>query len=164
MSSQRTRRQVLGAGVTALAIGLGGCLGGGRTATSGDDVSLEVGEVHQYSAPGCTCCSEYATFLGEQIDGTLTETTPDDVSAVKRRHGVPDELRSCHTLVVEDYVVEGHVPTAVIATLLDEEPAIDGVALPGMPAGSPGMGGSKQGPFTVHEFDDGRANGVYAEY
>ncbi|WP_415378918.1 DUF411 domain-containing protein [Halosimplex sp. TS25] len=62
------------------------------------------------------------------------------------------------------YVVEGHVPTAVIATFLDEEPAIDGVALPGMPAGSPGMGGSKRGSFAIHEFDDGQASGVYAEY
>ena len=97
-------------------------------------------------------------------DGTLTETTLDDIAAVKRRHGVPDELRSCHTLVIEDYVVEGHVPAAVIATLLEDEPAIDGIALPGMPAGSPGMGGSKQGPFTIREFNEGQAGVVYAKY
>jgi hypothetical protein len=52
----------------------------------------------------------------------------------------------------------------LLATLLDDEPVIDGIALPGMPAGSPGMGGSKRGPFTIYEFDDGQASGVYVEY
>ncbi|WP_436927632.1 DUF411 domain-containing protein [Halosimplex amylolyticum] len=150
--------------VTTIAVGLSGCLSGGRSDASGDDVSLAVVEAHQYSSPGCSCCSQYAAYLGERIDGTVMETTPDDIATVKRRYDVPDELRSCHTLTVGKYVVEGHVPAPVIATLLDDEPELDGVALPGMPAGSPGMGGSKQGPFTIHEFDDGQASGVYTEY
>lgn len=164
MSSQWTRRKVLGAGVTTLAVGLGGCLGGGRTDAPGDDVSLAVADARQYSSPGCSCCSQYATYLRERLDGTLTESTPDDVAAVKRRHGVPDERQSCHTLVMGDYVVEGHVPAPVIATLLEDEPAIAGIALPGMPAGSPGMGGSKQGPFTIYTLEDGQSNGVFTEY
>ncbi|MFC7139955.1 DUF411 domain-containing protein [Halosimplex aquaticum] len=165
MTPDWTRRNVIIASGAAIAAGLSGCLSGGRTdASDDDDVSLAVAEVHQYSSPGCSCCSQYAAYLGERIDGTLTETTPDDIAAVKRQHGVPDELQSCHTLVVGDYVVEGHVPATVIETLLGEEPAIDGIALPGMPAGSPGMGGSKQGQFTIHEFDDDQASGVYAKY
>lgn len=63
-----------------------------------------------------------------------------------------------------DYVVEGYVPAPVIATLLEDEPAIAGIALPGMPAGSPGMGGSKRGPFTIYSLEGGQSNGVFTEY
>lgn len=155
---------MIGAGATTLAVGLAGCFGADRTDAPGDAVSLAADEAHQYSSPGCSCCSQYATYLEEHLDGTLSKTTPDDMSAVKRRLSVPDELRSCHTLVIGNYVVEGHVPVSVVAMVLDDEPALTGIALPGMPAGSPGMGGSKRGPFTVHGFTDGLKSGVYAEY
>jgi hypothetical protein len=85
------------------------------------------------------------------------------MAALERRHGVPSALRSCHTLVLDEYVVEGHVPAEVIATMLDEEPAIGGIALPGMPAGSPGMGEAKSDTFTVYTLGDSKTGDVYAE-
>ena len=128
---------------------------------SDGDRTLSVTSAEQYSSPGCECCHRYATYVQGHLDTSLSENTPSDITAVKRRHGVPSELRSCHTLVLDDYVVEGHVPADVVATVLDERPRIDGVALPGMPAGSPGMGGTKDGAFRIHAFDGGRADGVY---
>lgn len=117
----------------------------------------------QFNSPGCSCCGQYASYLREYLDGTLDETEMDDVDGVKRRHNIPAELESCHTLVLDKYVVEGHVPAEVIAQILDEEPPIDGIALPGMPAGSPGMGGTKSESFTVYAFTEGENGDVYAE-
>ncbi len=74
----------------------------------------------------------------------------EDMAAVKRRLGVPTELAACRTVVVEGYFVEGHVPREAMARLLSDRPRILGLALPGMPSGSPGMGGPKEGPLVVY--------------
>ncbi len=73
-----------------------------------------------------------------------------DVSPIKEKYGVPSSLQSCHTSVVDGYFVEGHVPAEAISKLVAEKPAIKGIALPGMPSGSPGMPGSKTGDFVVY--------------
>ncbi|WP_255291597.1 DUF411 domain-containing protein [Natrinema sp. CBA1119] len=117
----------------------------------------------QFNSPDCSCCGQYASYLREYLDTTLRETETEDVTALKSRNNIPAELQSCHTLVLDEYVVEGHVPAEVIATMLDEKPIIDGIALPGMPAGSPGMGGTKSGSFTVYELSGGKTGDVYAE-
>jgi hypothetical protein len=163
MHSDWTRRRALGMGATAVALGLAGC-----TTTTGTDrwdlaEPLAVSDAHQYSGKGCSCCGQYASYLDANMEGSLAESTPEDVTAVKRRYGVPEQYRSCHTVALDGYVVEGHVPAEVIGTLLDEEPSIDGIALPGMPAGSPGMGGEKSGPFRVYALGGGRTGEVYAE-
>jgi hypothetical protein len=82
----------------------------------------------------------------------------DDLAPVKRRHRVPEALVACHTALVDSYVVEGHVPAATIQRLLRERPAIAGLAVPGMPAGSPGMESTGEPPqrYDVIAFD---ANG-----
>ena len=80
-----------------------------------------------------------------------------DMAAFKAEVGVPMEYASCHTTIVAGYFVEGHVPLAAIERLLAERPDIDGLALPGMPPGSPGMGGTQQGPFEVLAITDGVA-------
>ncbi len=88
-----------------------------------------------------------------------------DLGAVKRQHGVPAALHSCHTALVEGYVVEGHVPADLIDRLLRERPAVAGLAVPGMPVGSPGMEVPGQAPerYRVYAFTrDGRTR-VYAE-
>ena len=79
----------------------------------------------------------------------------DDILAVKERHGVPSNLAGCHTGLVDGYVVEGHVPADVIARMLEERPAIAGIAVPGMPIGSPGMEvpGREPQPYEVIAFD-----------
>jgi hypothetical protein len=75
----------------------------------------------------------------------------------KKKLGVPDRLRSCHTAVVEGYVIEGHVPADLIQKILKEKPPIVGLAVPGMPVGSPGMEGGKPEPHEVLAFDkDGK--------
>jgi len=73
--------------------------------------------------------------------------------AVKNNHGVPPRLRSCHTGLVEDYVIEGHVPGNLISRLLKERPDVMGLAVPGMPVGSPGMEGPNPEPYDVFSFD-----------
>jgi hypothetical protein len=103
-----------------------------------------------YKDPNCGCCGEYAKVLeGEGFRVQIKETTALD--ALRRMAGVPDKLASCHTMTVGNYVVEGHVPVAAVRKLLAEKPDIRGIALPGMPQGSPGMTGEKEGPFVVYE-------------
>ena len=72
-----------------------------------------------------------------------------DPGAVRRRHGIPETLAGCHTAVVDGYAIEGHVPARDIRRLLEEKPVARGLAVPGMPAGSPGMEGGKSQPYDV---------------
>lgn len=103
-----------------------------------------------YKDPQCGCCQDYATYL--QSNGyTVTVIPTEDLPSIHRQHGVPAALEGCHATIVEGYVIEGHVPAAMIARLLAERPKITGVSLPGMPTGSPGMSGPKTEAFTVYE-------------
>ncbi len=74
---------------------------------------------------------------------------------MKEELGVPEQVWSCHTSVLGKYVIEGHVPVEAIQKLPDERPAIDGIALPGMPQGSPGMSGEKSEPWVIYSIVDG---------
>ena len=88
----------------------------------------------------CGCCTRW----GEHIAAAgfaITDVVTEEMDRVKQQHGIPDELASCHTAVVEGYVIEGHVPASSIQRLLRERPAIKGLTAPGMPMGSPGMDG-----------------------
>lgn len=98
----------------------------------------------------CGCCQEWVDHIRE-AGFEVKVTNVDDVGAVSKQLGVPDELRSCHTAKVGNYVVEGHVPAADIKRLLKERPKAIGIAVAGMPAGSPGMdqGPAKQAYKTV---------------
>lgn len=93
-----------------------------------------------YKDPNCGCCAEWIEHLRES-GYKVKAVNSDDMTAVKKRLGVPEKLESCHTGVVEasGQVVEGHVPAAAVAKLIST-PAVKGVAVPGMPANSPGMG------------------------
>ena len=86
-----------------------------------------------------------------------------DLRPIKTRYQVPADLEACHTAVIEGYVIEGHVPADVISRLLRERPKILGLAVPGMPAGSPGMEaqGSPSEPYRILMFDRGRRVGVF---
>jgi hypothetical protein len=111
-------------------------------------------DVVMYSSPSCGCCGEYADYL--RAEGyTVDLQRVDDLDAVRAGAGVPEEAAGCHTAMFDDYVVEGHVPLEAIDQLLRERPEVAGIALPGMPAGSPGMGGTKDGPFEILSFDAG---------
>lgn len=102
-----------------------------------------------YKSPWCGCCTEYVAILAKNgYDVTVRKI--EELGVVKRSLGVPQEMESCHTMVVGGYVVEGHVPLAAIDRLLAEKPDVIGIALPGMPQGSPGMNGDKEGPFEIY--------------
>ena len=87
-----------------------------------------------------------------------------DLRPIKAQYQVPTDLEACHTAVIGGYVIEGHVPADVISRLLRERPKVLGLAVPGMPAGSPGMEapGSPAEPYRVFMFDKGRTVGVFA--
>jgi hypothetical protein len=115
-----------------------------------------------YKNPQCSCCEGYAAYLRE--NGFTVEVKPsNDLAQISADAGVPAEMEGCHTMFVDGYVVDGHVPVDVIHKLLSERPKIAGITLPGMPMGSPGMGGEKSGPFTIYAVTkDGAAPTVYA--
>ena len=96
----------------------------------------------------------------------VTVADAGDLAAVKEQYHVPPELQSCHTAIVDGYVVEGHVPVTEIARMLSERPAIAGIAVPGMPIGSPGMEveGSAPQPYEVVAFTAEGEMSVYARY
>lgn len=100
-------------------------------------------------SPDCGCCGAWIDHLRE-AGFTVEETLSDDVDAFKDENAVPQALRSCHTALVEGYVIEGHVPAEAIQKLLAERPQAIGLAVPGMPIGSPGMEmGNQTEPFDV---------------
>lgn len=88
----------------------------------------------------------------------------EDTSVERRRHGIPDALGGCHTGVVAGYALEGHVPAREIKRLLSEKPAARGLAVPGMPAGSPGMESAGTQPYNVLLVDGQGHHSVYARY
>lgn len=108
-----------------------------------------------YKSPTCGCCASYAEFLSKH--GVSVEVVSSDaaLAQAKKDYGIPTTAQSCHTVVMDGYVIEGHVPLEALERLLSERPAIDGIALPGMPVGTPGMPGPKQAPFEVLELDEG---------
>jgi hypothetical protein len=113
-----------------------------------------------YKTPGCECCSGYADYLRSHgFIVTVKET--EKLAAISGNAGIPSELQGCHTSFLGGYVVDGHVPIEAVQKLLAERPAIKGLALAGMPPGSPGMPGPKQGPFIVHAIDKEGKSSVY---
>ena len=82
---------------------------------------------------------------------------------IKRKYRVPERLAACHTALIEGYVIEGHVPADLIYRLLKEKPPVVGLAVPGMPVGSPGMEGGKPEPYEVLAFDKDGKTTVYAK-
>jgi hypothetical protein len=108
-----------------------------------------------YKSPTCGCCEGYIAFLRKH--GVTVEVVSDDAALyeAKEANGVPFEAQSCHTVLLDGYVVEGHVPLAALTKLLSERPDIDGISMPGMPSGTPGMEGPRFGPLEVVGFKDG---------
>lgn len=116
-----------------------------------------------YKTPTCGCCKLWVAHLKDNGFPVRTEDH-DDLALIKKYNGVPPQLSSCHTALVEGYVVEGHVPADVIDKLLAERPQVTGIAVPGMPAGSPGMEtpGRPAQRYQVLTFDRSGRTGVFA--
>jgi hypothetical protein len=156
----RPLRPVLLAGAAALL--LGACTQTPRTEVAPVEPALPAvstvtaeGEAVVYRSETCSCCHGHVEHL-EAAGWVVRDVVVADVREVKEQLGVPGPMESCHTTVVDGYFVEGHVPADVIDQLLEERPEIDGIALPGMPAGSPGMGGEQVEPFVLHAVVDGQ--------
>jgi hypothetical protein len=123
--------------------------------------------VEVYKSPTCGCCSLWVEHL--QANGFTVRTSERDDPALadlKAKHGIPATARSCHTALVNGYVIEGHVPAADVQRLLKERPAVVGLAVPGMPIGSPGMevAGQPMQPFNVLAFDKAGQTRVFASH
>jgi hypothetical protein len=122
--------------------------------------------IHVLKDPNCGCCSAWIEIL--ENDGFAVSTEPSagtELMRYKIENGIPQEMTSCHTARVEGYMVEGHVPVADIRRLLDERPDAVGLAVPGMPYGSPGMGPeNEREPYEVFLIRRDGSTEVYASY
>lgn len=136
----------------------GAALLAGGYAFSGAEAAAE--EAVLYKNPQCGCCESYADYLRENGYEVTVKPTH-ELLRISQEAGVPEALMGCHTAFIDDYVVSGHVPMNVVDRMLEERPEIKGVTLPGMPMGSPGMGGEKTEPFTIYALTEGQPT-VYA--
>lgn len=129
-----------------------------------DTATSEPMKIKVYKSPSCGCCSEWETHL-EQHQFIVTSINHRQMSLIKKQLGVPQNLQSCHTAIINGYLVEGHVPAADIKQMVTEKPDILGISVPHMPVGTPGMEmGDRKDPFKVFAFDkDGHAR-VIKEY
>ena len=121
--------------------------------------------VEVYKSPTCGCCANWVKHLQEH--GFATRVTElDDINGIKTKYNVPARVQSCHTATVDGYVIEGHVPASDVQRLLKERPAVLGLAVPGMPIGSPGMEvpNVKPSPYNVIAFDRQGQLKVYASH
>jgi hypothetical protein len=116
-----------------------------------------------YKSPTCGCCAKWVEHL--QAAGFRPEVHDEtQMDAVKTKVGVPADLRSCHTAIVDGYAIEGHVPADVIRKLLEERPKVAGIAVPGMPVGSPGMeSGDQKTPYDVVAYTKDGTTSIYAK-
>ena len=121
--------------------------------------------VEVFKTPTCGCCSQWVEHMRKN-GFTVRTTDLNDLSEIKKSRGVPADVQSCHTAVVNGYVVEGHVPPADVHRMLKEKPAIAGIAVGGMPIGSPGMESPyvKAEPFNVIAFTKSGVTRVFAKH
>ena len=120
-------------------------------------------EITVYKTPTCGCCKEWVSYLKTNGFKVITHDL-DNLNQVKAQHGVPAQLQSCHTAVVDGYVVEGHVPADDIWRLLTQRPKVSGITAPGMPQQSPGMYSIEPRDYDVLSFDgEGRVE-LFSRY
>jgi hypothetical protein len=148
----------------ALAItGIGLALTTAAVRTPAPDTDARKPTITVYKDPSCGCCKNWVEHLikhGYRVDA---KDTP-NMAEIKRTLGVPDALTSCHTAMVNGYLIEGHVPAADIDQLLAKKPRVAGLAVPGMPMGSPGMEGARRQPYKVLAFDKAGKTTVFASH
>ncbi|MDH3514133.1 MAG: DUF411 domain-containing protein [Gammaproteobacteria bacterium] len=139
-----------------------GLLAGGLFVAGGSRAA-DANEITVYKSPFCGCCKSWEKHM-EANGFTVKSVAVDDLRRYKSKYGVADSLASCHTAVIDGYVVEGHVPAADVKRMLKERPAIRGLAVPGMPSGSPGMEQGYNDPYDVLTFDKKGNLSVYSRH
>ena len=120
--------------------------------TKADKYNVEV-----FKTSSCGCCYGYVLFL-EKEKFKVKKTDMRSLHSIKKKYNIPLEMQSCHTTILGKYFIEGHVPIEAINKLLKEQPDIDGIALPGMPIGTPGMPGEKEEPYVIYQLVDGKSS------
>ena len=113
--------------------------------------------VEVFKTPSCGCCYGYVLFL-EEKKFNVKQTDMRNLHSIKQKYNIPVEMQSCHTTIMGKYFIEGHVPFEAVEKLLKEQPDIDGIALPGMPIGTPGMPGDKDEPYVIYQLKDGKSS------
>ena len=126
--------------------------------------SADAPVVTVYKNPSCACCAEWVEHLEENGFETEEKEARLNIMEIKAEHGISPNLASCHTALVGDYVLEGHVPADLVSQLLKEAPAIRGLAVPGMPAGVPGMpeAGANRAPYQILAIQQDGSTQLYA--
>lgn len=154
--SRRGSFRVGGAAVVLLgAASLAGCGSTEPVERSSASPSISAARpwVVVYRTPTCGCCKSYEDYLRKH-DFDVQSEVRDDLTPIRSQNGVPSEAASCHTVLLDGYAVEGHVPVEAIDKLLAERPAVDGIGIPGMPTNAPGMGEPDGRPLEVLSFND----------
>lgn len=146
--------------LTAMVL-LTACGGAGKQDTGSERDEI----VTIYKSPTWGCCVGWRLYL-ENNGFTVNVVEKENLTGIKSRYQVPPELQTCHTAIVDGYVIEGHVPVAEIERLLSERPDIIGIGVAGMPPGSPGMDieGFETDPYDVVAFDKKGVTGIFASY
>lgn len=152
--------------VLTSSIGLASC--SANTSKTQDAAMIEqaalVSELTVYRSPTCSCCGKWIEYMeahGFRIKDEITE----EMDVIKAQYGVPQTTASCHTTVANGYVIEGHIPAVDVARLVTEKPDVSGIAVPGMPIGSPGMeSGDYVEPYTVFSFNASGETASFAEH
>jgi hypothetical protein len=164
-----TRNQMGICAVALIALTAAACRGGdtGDTArvaqAEAGHAAAPADTIVVYKTPTCGCCSNWVDHIEEHGFAVVTHDL-NDLSETKRQLGVPAGQISCHTATVRGYTIEGHVPADLIRRMLDEQPrGVRGLAVPGMPMGSPGMEGLVKQRYDVLSFDDHGNTEVYAQ-
>ena len=137
----------------------------GLVSSGNTKFSDQYGAVTVFTAPTWDCFTEWSEYLEKNgFEVKIEETL--EINDIKANYQVPESLYSCHTAIVNGYVIEGHVPADEIVRLLDEGPDVIGIAVAGMPPGSPGMNilGFDKDPYEVVTFDDNGEITVYSSY
>jgi len=136
-------------------------LGAAAGTTPGSGAPAPVTVVTVYKSPSCGCCGKWVDYL--RANGFQVKVVDmDDLAEIKSASGVPVQLQTCHTAIVDGYVVEGHVPVDALRSLLHDRPKVAGIGVPGMPAGSPGMDGTPAQHYDVIAWDKSGKTTVYA--
>ena len=116
-----------------------------------------------YKSPTCGCCQKWVEHLKENGFQVSSENV-DDLNSVKKKYGIKENFKSCHTAIIGQYIVEGHVTAQDIKRMLREKPDIRGIGVPGMPLGSPGMEANVSEPFNVLSFDKSGKVEIYSKH
>ena len=119
--------------------------------------------IEVFKTSTCGCCGKWVEHLKANGFAPVVKDVP-STAEYRRQYGVPEGLQSCHTAVVEGYSVEGHVPAADIHRLLKQKPKAKGLAVPGMPLGSPGMEAPRRQAYSVYLFDSDGKTSVFTKY